>query len=132
MKKPAIDFRYKLIAVFAAVVLGVFGIGRFGADDSLVSASASGPTPSNTNAPSESNCTACHTSFPLNSGEGTVAITGLPARWTPGQQISLTITTSQADGVIYGYQMTALDSQGKRAGTLTLRVQCRQIGRAHV
>ncbi len=114
------ELRYKVLAVVFAIVLGIFGFGTTGTSDSLVLASASGPTPSNTNAPLESNCTACHTSFPLNSGTGSIAINGLPARWAPGQQITFTITTSQDDGVIYGYQMTALDSQGKRAGTLSV------------
>mgnify|MGYP002858582792 FL=1 len=120
MNKLSNELRFKVLAVAFAIALGIYGLGSTGTSDSLVMASASGPTPSNTNAPSESNCTACHTSFPLNSGTGGVAINGLPARWTPGQQITFTVTTSQDDGVIYGYQMTALDSQGKRAGTLSV------------
>ena len=110
----------KLLAVGTAFVIGLFCLSTIGINTAKVTASASGPTPSNTNAPGENNCTACHTQFPLNSGTGNITITGLPARWTPGQQIPLTITTSQADGVIYGYQLTAIDSLGRRAGTLSV------------
>jgi hypothetical protein len=85
-----------------------------------VSASASGPTASFTGAPGESNCTACHTSFPANSGTGSVTITGLPANYRPGQVIPLTVKVSQSDGVLYGFQMTALDRLGRSAGTFAI------------
>ena len=51
--------------------------------------------PSHTGAPGEANCTACHTSFPVNSGTGGVTITGLPANYRPGQVVPITVTVSQ-------------------------------------
>ena len=43
-----------------------------------VHAYVSGPPASHTGAPGEGNCTECHTTFALNSGNGNVTITGLP------------------------------------------------------
>ena len=83
-------------------------------------ASASGPSPSFTNAPGENNCTACHVDFPVNSGSGSVTIAGVPSSYFPGQQIPITVTTAQEDGVNYGFQLTAIDDLGRPAGTWTL------------
>ncbi|CAN5242160.1 hypothetical protein BH20ACI2_BH20ACI2_12120 [soil metagenome] len=83
-------------------------------------ASASGPSPSFTNAPAEGNCAACHIGSPLNSGGGSIQILGLPATYLPGQQIPVTVTAAQDDAVIYGFQLTAIDGVGKTVGTFTL------------
>jgi len=84
-------------------------------------ASASGPSPSFTNAPGEANCTACHVDFPVNSGTGRVRISGVPRIYYPGQQMTVTVTTSQEDGVNYGFQLTAIDDLGRAAGTWILQ-----------
>jgi hypothetical protein len=110
----------KLSAICAASLIAVFGLTNASSDAVKVSASASGPTPSHTNAPGEANCTACHTSFPVNSGTGSITITGLPANYRAGQSIPITVTTSQADGIIYGFQLTAIDSRGLKVGAYTL------------
>ena len=112
----------KFAVVVLALSVGYFGIGNPFFQGQNTEASASGPTESHTNAPGEANCTSCHSSFPLNSGTGTVALTGVPTVWRPGQQYSITITTSQEDAVIFGYQMTVIDSLGRRAGTLVAPV----------
>ncbi|MBV9211483.1 MAG: hypothetical protein JOZ52_12670, partial [Acidobacteria bacterium] len=83
-----------------------------------VSASASGPSPSFTNAPGEGNCTACHTSFDVNSGGGSVVITGLPARYTPSQIYPVTVTVTHVNAVIFGFELTSIDTLGRQAGTL--------------
>ena len=48
-------------------------------------------------------------------------ISGLPHDYLPGQQTTVVVRTSQADATIYGFQLTALDSEGKQAGTFTLQ-----------
>jgi hypothetical protein len=100
------------IALLAFVYCGLW--------DQPVQAFSSGPPPGHTNAPGEVNCTSCHSSFPLNSGEGSVTINGLPLNYAPGQEISLSVTTNQPDGFRYGFQLTAIDSTGAQAGTLVL------------
>jgi len=83
-----------------------------------VSAYSTGPPPSYTGAPGEETCVSCHSSFPLNSGGGTLTITGLPANYSPGQEVNITITLTQSDRALYGFQATAVDDAGRQAGTL--------------
>lgn len=82
-----------------------------------VEASASGPSPSHTGAVSESNCTECHTQFPVNTGGGSVAIIGVPANYLPNKPYQITVRTTLAGATIYGFQATTIDSIGRRAGT---------------
>ncbi|MEP6903653.1 MAG: choice-of-anchor V domain-containing protein, partial [Actinomycetota bacterium] len=112
----------KLTVIFAAVLL-VVGFMMFTGKFEKVSASASGPSASHTNAPGEDNCTACHSDFAVNSGTGSVSIASLPANYLPNQQVSVTVTTAQADATIYGFQFTAIDSLGRKVGTYTLPTQ---------
>ncbi len=105
----------KLGAVAAFVLLFAAGVLL---SERPAGASAQGPSPSFTNAPGEGNCTACHTSYKVNEGPGGVSIAGIPHDYLPGQQVPVTITTSQTDGVTYGFQLTAIDSLGREAGTL--------------
>ena len=106
-----------LIIVFVGIVLFVSLLS--GGQKSI--ASSSGPSPSHTNAPGEDNCTTCHVDFPVNSGSGSVSISGVPKIFLPGQQISIKVTASQEDGVNYGFQLTAIDDLGRSAGTWTLK-----------
>ncbi|CAN5566135.1 hypothetical protein BH10ACI2_BH10ACI2_17300 [soil metagenome] len=100
------------IILFSGLVASVLLLGI----SKKVEASADGPTASFTNAPGESNCTSCHTSFPVDSGSGAVQIINLPQGYAPGQQIPVTVKTSQDDGVVFGFQITAIDSTGKGVG----------------
>ncbi len=122
MKFKSIRFgKAKSLAVFIAFL--IFGFALAGNLNQTVDASASGPTPSNTGAPAEANCTACHSEFPVNSGTGSVSIGAIPANYKAGQAIPISVTTSQADAVIYGFQMTAIDSRGRKVGTFTFPTQ---------
>ncbi|MEO8042034.1 MAG: choice-of-anchor V domain-containing protein [Acidobacteriota bacterium] len=113
----------KLLAILVMSLIAVFGLTNVTSDNVKVSASASGPSPSHTSAPGEANCTECHSDFTVNSGTGNVVITGLPANYLPNQQIPVTVRVNQADAVIYGFQMTALDSRGQKVGAYTLPSQ---------
>src|ERR1700741_4026896 len=66
------------------------------------------------------NCTTCHNSFPVNSGSGSVTISGLPTSWTPGQTYLLTVTIPKlSTSHAYGFQLSAVvDSNNQQAGTL--------------
>ena len=123
MKIPARRLVFTKLTVIFAAVLFVFGIMMFSNKFEKVSASASGPSASHTNAPGEDNCASCHSDFPVNSGTGSVSISALPANYLPNQQIPITVTTAQADATIYGFQFTAIDSQGRKVGTYTLPTQ---------
>lgn len=118
----------KVLIVAAAVVFtGLFLLGPV-LDGEKASASASGPSPSFTAAPyivgcpecpTENNCTACHSGAAPNSGPGSVVISGLPANYLPNQQIPLTVTVSDPNAVIYGFQMVAIKSSGDNIGTFS-------------
>lgn len=83
----------------------------------LALASASGPPNGRTNAPGEGNCTACHSTFPLNSGAGSLAASDLSG-WVPGQTYDLGVVLSDPDASRWGFEFTVLDAAGNSAGTL--------------
>ncbi len=92
----------------------------FGLDGSVADAFSSGPPAGRTGAPSETTCTACHAGNALNSGPGTLTITGLPANYSPNQEVAVTVTLRQANRARYGFQVTAIDDQGRAAGELVV------------
>lgn len=94
----------------------------FGLRGARVHANSSGPPPSRTGAPSEQTCatSGCHTGSAVNSGGGTLTITGLPANYTLNQEYDITITLSQNGRQRFGFQATVIDDTGKEAGTLTV------------
>src|SRR5262245_33892451 len=114
-------------------LIGLFGIclSVYTLDGRRVGAFSTGPPPSRTFAPAlgsfpaETACNACHTSFPLNSGPGRLTISGLPIAYTPNQEVTVTVTVSQPDRARYGFEVTALDDQGRKAGDLVVTDQNR-------
>ncbi len=48
-----------------------------------------------------------------------MSLTGLPANYTANQEINLTVTLNQTNRKNYGFEITALDDQGRSAGTFT-------------
>jgi hypothetical protein len=121
MKKTSRKIYFaKLAVIFAAAIVAFFGFRGLSFHEQAVLASASGPSPANTNAPGESNCTGCHGDFPLDSGTGSVSITGLPANYKPNQEVPVTVTLSQAGANVFGFQLTAIDSLGRNVGTYIL------------
>jgi hypothetical protein len=103
---------------------GLLALGAmFLAAPAAVFAVPTGPIGRFTGAPGESNCTECHTSFPLNSGPGSVSITPLnAATWTPGATIRLRVTVSDPDARRWGFQLTArrTASTNTAAGVMTV------------
>jgi hypothetical protein len=83
-------------------------------------AKVTGPDWGYTNAPGDlGNCTACHDTFhDPNVGPGSVRMNNVPAVYNPGQQYTLSVTVQQNNRQRFGFQLTALDQNGSRAGTL--------------
>ena len=112
------------IALFAVSLVAIISIAMTG---SRIHANSGGPIASRTGAPvigsfsAELNCTSsgCHSTYALNSGPGAFSISGLPAYYWPDQEVTVTVTMNQASRNAYGFQLTALDPQGNRAGTFT-------------
>ena len=85
----------------------------------LLWANSNGPPPDRSGVTGNTcNTSGCHNDFPLNDG-GTVSIAGLPeSGWSPGQTYPLMVSISRA-ATRYGFQMTAVDSNGTQAGSFT-------------
>jgi hypothetical protein len=113
---------YLKLGIVLAFFAAFFGIYNFTNRD-LARASVMGPAASYTGAPGESNCTQCHIGEPVNSGGGSVAISGLPVNYLPNQQYSVTVTVNHFNASIYGFETTALDKLGGEAGTFTIPLQ---------
>jgi len=67
-------------------------------------------------------CNSCHSSFALNSGGGSVSVSGLPtANYVPNQQytFSLTINHGTADRRRWGFSIAATDANGNSVGSFT-------------
>jgi uncharacterized protein (TIGR03437 family) len=106
--------RIQLLKLTIIVSLGaLFAI--YSLNGSPVEAFSSGPFPSLTGAPGESSCRECHGGGPTG---GTLSINGLPATYSPNQEITLTVTLAQKNRLRFGFQLTAIDDTGKRAGDL--------------
>ncbi len=113
--------KLKLFVVIAAAVFGVVGLAGY-FSSSKASAASSGPSPSYTNAPGEDNCTACHNTYQVNTGVGSVTIGGIPANYLPNQQVTVTVTTADSgpSASIFGFEMTAVDRLGRKAGSFAV------------
>src|SRR5574341_1522869 len=106
--------RIHLLKLTIIVSLGaLFAIYSF--NGSPVEAFSTGPFPSLTGAPGESSCRECHSGGPTG---GTLSINGLPATYSPNQEITLTVRLAQQNRLRFGFQLTAIDDAGKRVGDL--------------
>ncbi len=80
---------------------------------------SSSPPNALTGAPGEGNCTACHSSFALNSGAGMLEIVGIPASYTPGTTYQLQVKLSDPSAQRWGFELTIIDQSGTSQGTLS-------------
>ena len=62
------------------------------------------------NPPGYNTCCVCHSSFPLNSGSGSVNVQGLPSNFLPGKTYRLTIRLQMTGAQRWGFEATALDN----------------------
>jgi hypothetical protein len=101
--------RVGLIAVF------VFAIGV------TVWSFSGGPPDGRTGAPGEGLCTDCHTSFPPNSGDGSLTLSGLPDYYEPSTTYALTVTLADSNQSRWGFELCAkFDDDQQQAGTITV------------
>ncbi len=68
----------------------------------------------------EESCHGCHFHAEPNSGNGRVAVEGIPERYVPGERYTITVTLTRPGMKLAGFQMTARTKDGaKQAGTFT-------------
>jgi hypothetical protein len=84
-------------------------------------ANSTGPEARHTGAPGDiGSCVQCHDTFEVaNVGPGSVRIDNLPTVYTPGQAYTLRVVVQQAARPRFGFQLTSINMDGDRAGTLT-------------
>ncbi len=80
-----------------------------------------GPDARYTGAPGDiGSCVQCHDTFhEANMGPGSVTISGNPAVYEPDMQYVINVTVQQPNRQRYGFQLTAIDKDGNRIGTLS-------------
>jgi len=80
---------------------------------------SSGPPDGRTGAPGEGNCTGCHTSFELDSGDGSFSLTTGQTNYTPDEDYTLVIELADPLASRWGFELTFIDSEGLAAGNLS-------------
>lgn len=81
-------------------------------------ARSGGPPDGYTGAPNEETCVACHNSFELNSGQGSLHLEGLPNRYELGVTYELSVRLLDPDASRWGFELTVLDQDRRRAGEI--------------
>ncbi|TAH39330.1 MAG: hypothetical protein EYC70_00660 [Planctomycetota bacterium] len=72
------------------------------------------------NPPSYANCTSCHTTNPVNSGDGGVAISGVPAEYTPGATYPITVMLQDPNQRRWGFEIAVFGPNDNNIGTTTI------------
>jgi hypothetical protein len=75
-----------------------------------------GPLPKMTGGFGEKTCRTCHFDNPLNDKGGSLAIDGLPDRWTPGTEYTVGVTLKRPGLARYGFEMSARYAGGALKG----------------
>ena len=87
---------------------------------STVFAYSFGPPEERTGAPGENTCATagCHTGNTLNAAGGSLMLT-VPETYNPGEVYNIVVKLSRTGQSRWGFQMTALNSSGTRAGSFS-------------
>jgi hypothetical protein len=110
MKSAYFAWKISLTVFFAVCCLG-----------SLVLAYEFGPPAAHTGDFAEPTCTECHSSFPLNSGGGSLTISGVPAQYQLGQTYPITVTIAKSGQRKWGFELAVRAvSTRQQAGTLVV------------
>lgn len=72
-----------------------------------------------TGAPNEGTCMDCHISNALNTAGGSLMLT-IPETYEPNEVYTIVVNLSRAGQSKWGFEMTALDTDGARAGSFTV------------
>ena len=83
-----------------------------------VFAFSTGPPDEKTGAPNENTCAqaGCHTGNDLNVSEGSLVLT-IPETYIPSEVYTIVVNLARAGQSRWGFEMTALDADGARAGS---------------
>lgn len=80
--------------------------------------------------PDRRTCVACHNSFALNSGQGSLNLDGIPEGYSAGDTYRMTVALSDPNASRWGFELTVLDAENRPVGTLNVvNAQTTQISR---
>jgi|GEM_PF-760825 hypothetical protein len=68
--------------------------------------------------PFNNNCTQCHGSYPLNSGDGVLQLVGLPTAYQPDSLYTLGVTLVDTGQIRWGFELTVILNNNTWGGTL--------------
>jgi uncharacterized protein (TIGR03437 family) len=108
--------KISVIVVFALLVMVSLPLRRAEANRNAAPVAHAG-------APGEQTCamSGCHTTYSLNSGPAQLTLDGFPdGGYVIHTAYDFTVTLSQGQNGVNGFQLTALDSTGHQAGTLSV------------
>ncbi|MBU0520143.1 T9SS type A sorting domain-containing protein [bacterium] len=104
----------RISTLFIALTLMLFGV-------TSAFAHSGGPLDNLAgNPPDNNNCTLCHSTFPVNSGSGTLSLTGLPANYTPGNTYTISVNLADPVAARWGFEVTSLDAGNNQAGAFVV------------
>ncbi len=101
-----------ILSIYAVFLL------LFIAGNSNVFAYSFDPPDELTGAPGEGNCTQCHVGNALDAAGGSLML-AVPDTYMPGEVYDIIVDLSRSGQSRWGFEMTALNSNGARAGTFT-------------
>ena len=100
-------------------IIAIAGLTAFASLPLFVHADVTGANPRLTNAPGESNCTACHTGTSVNGGSGSVKIIlAGDTTYAPGVKQRITVRVADPSQRRWGFELSARTSSGGQAGDL--------------
>ena len=108
------NYLKNILSVWGVLVL------LFVASSGSVFAFSGGPPNEKTGAPNENTCAqaGCHSGNALNVSGGSLMLT-IPETYIPSEVYTIVVNLSRAGQSRWGFEMTALDANGARAGTFT-------------
>jgi len=72
------------------------------------------------NPPGRQTCVGCHSTFALNSGQGSLRLENLPETYQPGETYRLTLALADPNARRCGFELTSIDADNNKAGALGL------------
>lgn len=112
--RRTIDATWRTIFIPASLALVILTPGRLFARIAGPEDGRAGDPPANKTC----NDIGCHATFPLNSGDGSLSIAGLPLEYAPGATYTLEILIADPGQRRWGFETTAIDAAGNQAGVL--------------
>ena len=108
------SYRKNILSIY-----GLFLLFFVAGSSSVFAFSFQPPPDEKTGAPNEGTCADCHAGNALNDPDGALILTEFPKTYQPNAVYTIILDLSRAGQSRWGFEMTALDANGARAGSFT-------------